>query len=192
MPEAPENTPDLLITPAEVQNVTNRAMSEDLAAAIAQSATDAVRDFCGWRVAKTKTETLTVPSRGSGRLFLPTLHVTSIAAISDGDTILTPSDFDWGEEGVIERIGRRRWTRGRRSVRVTLTHGYDACPGGIAQAIAAAVARGVFVPAGGLVSESAIGQTNVYAKTADGTTAGAMFTPAELDRLTPHRIGMSR
>lgn len=192
MPETTEPDTDLLLTHTEVQNVTNTPLSASEAASIAAQATEAVRDYCGWRVAKPKTETLTLPSRGGRSIFLPTLHVNDITAVTVDGRTLTADEFDWDESGILERVSGR-WPRGRRAVTVTLNHGYAACPGGISQAISAAVARGVLVPAGGIASETAIGQSIVYSRmSAGGLVAGAMFVADELERLDRHRLQASR
>lgn len=194
MPEqSTEEQPDLLLAAAEIQAVTNRDMPTELAKAIAALATDAVRDYCGWRVAKTATETITLASRGTRTIFLPSLHIVSIdAVIENGVTVAAGDGYDWDEAGILHRVGRRRWHAGRRTVEVTLTHGHARCPGGIATAIASAVARGAFTPAGGLVSEGALGQTNQYGRTTSGAAVDMAFTPEELLRLDAHRIGASR
>lgn len=192
MPETTEPETDLLLTHQEVQAVTNTPLSENEARSIAAQASDAVRDYCGWRVAKAKTETLTLPSRGGRSIFLPTLHVNAITAVTVDGHALHVNDFDWDENGILERASGR-WPRGRRAVTVTLNHGYATCPGGISQAIAAAVARGVLVPAGGVASETAIGQSIVYSRmSAGGLAAGAMFVSDELERLDRHRLQASR
>ncbi|TDL43837.1 hypothetical protein [Microbacterium oleivorans] len=191
----PDTEPeDLLLTAAEIQDVTNRDMPTELAQAIARMATDAVRDYCGWRVAKTATETVTVASRGGHSLFVPSLNIVSIGSVTEnGVTIDEPADYDWDESGILYRGGRghRRWHTGRRAVTVTLTHGYEKCPGGIAQAIASAVARGALVPSG-LISETAVGQTRQYGRTGSGAPIDAGFTPEELTRLDSHRLRNNR
>jgi len=192
MPEPTEPAPDLLLTAEEVQAVTNTQLSASEAQSIAAQATDAVRDYCGWRVAKAASETLVLSSRGGRALFLPSLQINEITAITvDGHT-LAVDDFDWDPNGILERVSGR-WPRGRRAVTVTLNHGYATCPGGISQAISAAVARGVLVPAGGIASETAIGQSIVYSRmSAGGLAAGAMFVSDELERLDRHRLQASR
>ena len=185
--------PDLLLTGAEVQAVTNRTMPSALADAIAVMATGAVRDYCGWRVAKTAAETFTVRSSGSAALFLPSLHVVSVDSVTEDGVVLAASDFEWDAGGVLERVGVAGWKTGRRTVTVTVTHGYESCPGGVAQAVASSVARGAFTPAGGIASETALGQTFVYSRmTAGGLAAGQMFVGDELARLDQHRIPASR
>ncbi len=194
MPEqSTDEQPDLLLTADEIQAVTNRDMSTELAKAIAALATDAVRDYCGCRVAKTATETITLASRGTRSIFLPSLHIVSVDAVTEnGHSLALTDGYDWDDVGILHRVGRRSWHAGRRSVEVTVTHGHPRCPGGIATAIASAVARGAFTPAGGVVSEGALGQTNQYGRTASGAAVDMAFTPEELLRLNAHRIGASR
>lgn len=193
MPEPTDEPQDLLLTAEEVQSVTNETLTEAAAQSISAQATQAVRDFCGWRVAKPAEETFTLSSRGTRKLFLRTLHLNSVTALSEnGRALIEGTDFDWDEDGVLERLGGR-WGVGRRAVVVTINHGYETCPGGISQAIAASVARGVLAPAGGIASETAIGQSIVYSRmSAGGLAAGAMFVSDELERLELHRLRASR
>lgn len=187
-------TLDLLLTVEEVQAVTTEPLSPSEAASIATQATAAVRDHCGWRVAKPADEEFTLSSRGGRLLVLPSLQVNDILSLTeDGEPLTAGTDFEWDSNGIIERLGHRPWSRGRRSIVATINHGYAVCPGGIAQAIAAAVARGVLAPAGGIASETAIGQSIVYSRmSAGGLAAGAMFVSEEMSRLDAHRIPVSR
>lgn len=185
--------PDLLLTPEEVQAVTNETLSAEQAASISAQATDAVRDHCGWRIARPADETFNLSSRGGHLLFLPSLQVNNVASLTEnGQPLTAGTDYDWDENGTLERLDGR-WKRGRRNITITINHGYETCPGGIAQAIAAAVARGVLVPAGGIASETAIGQSIVYSRmSAGGLAAGAMFVDDEITRLDVHRLKAHR
>lgn len=191
--ETPEQ-PDVMFTGEEIQEITNRAMNTEQAAALAQLATDAVRDYCGWRVATRKTETLHLtPRRESRLIFLPTLKLHAVTHVALGGVAVATDDIDWDDTGVLEIHGRYAWPTRRRSLSVTIDHGHERAPGGIAQAIAASVARGALVPAGGIASETAIGQSYVYSRmSAGGLAAGAMFVRDELDRLDPYRVPVGR
>ncbi len=189
----PTEEPDLLFNRAEIQEITNREMRDEQADALAVLATSAVRDYCGWRIAKRKVEVLHLtPRRGSRLLFLPTLKLHDITAVTVGGVNVDPDDIDWDHTGVLEVHGRYAWPTRRRSIAVTIDHGHPATPGGIAQAIAASVARGALVPAGGIAAESAVGQSYTYSRTSSGLAAGAMFVRDELERLDPHRLQVSR
>ena len=93
-------------------------VAESLAAA-----TQAVRNACGWHVGPPRVETdLRLDGSGSRIQRLPSLHVTAIATLNDNGVDLIPDvDFDWSENGVLER---GRWSRKRRGITVTFTHGH--------------------------------------------------------------------
>lgn len=181
---------DVLLKSTEIANVTNRELPTKVAEAISVLASGAVREYCGWRVAKTLQETITVTSRGSRLIFLPSLHVVSVDEVTENGDVVDPSGYEWDENGVLERVSGR-WARGRRAITVKLTHGHAKCPATIARIIAAAVQRGAFVPAGGITAETAIGQSFQYSRV-DGMAATDAFTPDELARLDQFRIGNSR
>jgi hypothetical protein len=185
--------PDLMFTVEEIQAITNKPLPAAMALSLAVVATDLVRDWCGWRVAKPATETLTVSGRGSSRVFLPTLHINSVTLVSERDTgeLVVGKGFDWDTHGVLDRLGGK-WGRKRRSIVAILNHGYQRCPGGVAQAIAAAVARGTLAPAAGVTGETTLGQAIQYSRAASGAAAGSIFLPHELEMLEPFRIPVSR
>lgn len=188
-----DTTPDLLMTVEEIQAVTNRTLNADQAQSIAVQATSSVRDYCGWRIAGPADETFTLTPRRGSRCFLPSLHLNTVTTvILDGVTLVEGTDFDWDFPGILDRIAGR-WPSKRRSLTVTVNHGYDVCPGSIAQAIAAAVARGTLTPAGGVVSEGTLGASLVYSRaSAGGPAASAIFLPHELAVLDRHRVPVSR
>jgi hypothetical protein len=181
---------DVLLKPEEIAKVTNRDLPSEVAEAISINASGAVRDYCGWRIAKTLQETFTLTARGSRLLFLPSLHVVSVDSVTEDGEEIDSSLYEWDDNGVLERISGR-WARGRRAITVTITHGHAKCPGTIARVIAASVQRGAFVPAGGITGETAIGQTIQYSRVG-GMAATDAFTPDELARLDQFRIGNSR
>ena len=83
---------------------------------------DEVRAYCGWHIAPEVTETVTVDGNGSGVAVLPTLHLVDLDSITDDGTAV--SDPEWSTFGVVERV----WTRKRRGVVATITHGYEGWP----------------------------------------------------------------
>ncbi len=192
MPETPDL--DLLMTPDEIQTVTNQALPQAIATSLAILATRAVRDYCGWRVAKPADETFTITGTGRPRLFIPSLMINSVDEIIDGrgtDPLTADDDYDWDYHGVIDRH-RARWTRQRRGITITINHGHDECPGGIAQALAAAVARGTLAPAAGVTAETTLSASVQYSRAQSGAAAGSIFLPHELAMLDAHRIPQTR
>jgi hypothetical protein len=96
-----------------------------------------VRGFCGWHIAPSRTETVTLRGRGRSTLFLPSLHVTAVSAITDDGVTVLASDYEVSESGVLTHL-TGRWGYNT-DVVVTFTHGYADAPlevAGIVQALA--------------------------------------------------------
>jgi hypothetical protein len=113
------------------------------------AAEDQVRDYCGWHIAPSRTETLTLDGTGTAILLLPTVYVTAITSIvENGVTILgTPNyGYTWSEGGLVERIGAY-WTWKRRAISITLTHGYPVCPASVRREVARLAAASYATPA---------------------------------------------
>lgn len=107
-----------------------------------------VRGFCGWHIAPSRTETVTVEGDGGAVLLLPSLHVTAVSEIldEDGDAV---TDFKWRRSGVLR--GGVRWAAGR-EYKVTFTHGHPAVPRDVEAAVQAIASmdpvRGILRSAG--------------------------------------------
>jgi len=142
----------------------------------------AVRDYCGWHIAPSVTETVT--TRGDGRrdLLLPTLHLTDVTAATNDGTATTVTE--WDEIGVVRYPDWPAWSTTMRGVTVTITHGYDECPEALAGAIRSMASRGVTSLG---VTRSQVGQ--VSRQYASGATDGALgATDAELAIVRRYRI----
>lgn len=95
-----------------------------------------VRSHCGWHIARSRTEMVTLDASGSAVQVLPSLHVTAVASVTDNGVLIDPADYHWSEAGVLTRVGG--WW-GARKIVVEMTHGYDVIPlevTGIVQAVA--------------------------------------------------------
>lgn len=137
------------------------------------AAVASVRAFCGWHIAPSRTETVTVDSYGSGTVILPSLHVTEVASVTVDGTPVT--DFTSRANGILDTW---LWTSRyypRNGVVVTFTHGYDECPADVREVVVS-LAKGN--TGGGTVR---VGQISVTA--AEGSTG--LGSPS--DRLAPYR-----
>ena len=87
-----------------------------------QSAVGAVRAYCGWHVAPSVTEEVTVDGSGGSVQFLPTLYLTGVQGVTaDGRVV---SDPEWSQHGMLRGVRSCRF----RGVVATITHGYDSFP----------------------------------------------------------------
>lgn len=82
----------------------------------------AVRAYCGWHIAPSVTEDVTVDGSGGNIQLLPTLHLTALTSITNDGTAVT--DPEWSEAGMV----RGNWTQKLRGVTANMTHGFAVCP----------------------------------------------------------------
>jgi hypothetical protein len=144
------------------------------------AAQEIVRTYCRWHIAPERPDdvlTTTIPF--ISRLFLPTLHLTSVTSVVEDGTTLDPSQYEVNEPGWLDRIGLPTclpWDTATSTV-VTFTHGYETVPPDLQEVVLALADRLTDTP--GVLSR--VGQI-VYAGQADA------FTPAELNILRAYRI----
>ncbi|MGP4114662.1 hypothetical protein ACTWP5_27600 [Streptomyces sp. 4N509B] len=154
-----------------------------------------VMDYCGWAVWPRAATTMTVDSRGGDVVPLPTLmlhEVTSVETrpIHDQDTDAwesVTSGWDWSEGGWLLRCGC--WPDGPRSVRATVTSGYEDPPGAIGSVLLAIASQVRSTPVG-VSSEQAGGESVSYATGGASTDSGAggMLTDAQRAVLDRYRL----
>ncbi|MGV9181816.1 hypothetical protein [Arcanobacterium canis] len=90
------------------------------------AASETIRAYCGWHVAPSLTETITLDAHGDHTLHLPSMHVTDIASVKIWGEDVT-NDITWSAAGMLQYRPRSRhvFPDGFRAVEVTLTHGWD-------------------------------------------------------------------
>jgi hypothetical protein len=110
------------------------------------AAEDQVRDFCGWHVAPSRTETITLDGSGTAILLLPSTYVTAISSITENGVVVSSAYYSWSENGLVEKL-YGAWTWKRRAIQVTLTHGYTTCPAAIRREVARLAAASYANPA---------------------------------------------
>lgn len=171
----------------------------------------AIQTYCGWHIAPSVDETLTLDGPGGSFLILPSLHVTDVTSITENGTVLpdgsdvnVPAEYTWSERGIIQRgrpvswtgsgtgpfygtlPGGCWWTTQLRGIQVELTHGYDDWPPELAWLIDAAASRLKDNPTG--LEQQTVGPfTEKYATSAGGA-AGQVFTSGEVALLGLYRL----
>lgn len=131
-----------------------------------------VRAFCGWHIAPSRTDTVTVKGSGSV-VILPSLYVTDVASVATAEATVTDLML-WYPNGVIEARYSPYWGWAALGATVTFTHGYDVCPADVRAAVLS-LAKGS--TPGGTVR---VGQISVTSPTEPGL--GSMQA-----RLQPYR-----
>jgi hypothetical protein len=113
-----------------------------------QQAEESVRGYCRWHIAPSRTETVTFPAGDYGpSLLLPTLRLTAVVSVIEGDdTLLADDDYTWSKAGILQRKGCRAWAR--LPIEVEFTHGYTAPPADVTGAVQSVAQRAVDNPQG--------------------------------------------
>lgn len=105
-----------------------------------------VRDYCGWHIAPSRSEVLTLDGTGNRILPLPSLHVTAVASITEEGRTVALSTVDISASGYIKRD--TAWSCKPGSIVVTLTHGYTPVPPGVSGLVKRLAQQGVNNPNG--------------------------------------------
>ena len=137
--------------------------------ALVEAAGERVRDECGWHIAPVVSETVTVDIRESGRAVLPTLRLVNVTAVRDvsgsSPVTLPLSAWRWRRSGILE-CGT--WSRGRRTLEVDISHGYDRCPPALLDSVAQRLRSG-----SGAVLREQVGDVSVSYSGGVSSAAGA-------------------
>lgn len=117
-----------------------------------------VRDYCGWHIAPSQTDTVRIYGTPLGQpVLLPSMYVTAIVSVTDQGTLLDPSVYDFEQAGILRRIDGYLWSTGDGVIEVTFTHGYTDVPPAVTravQSIASQLPNGLRSRSAGPFSES--------------------------------------
>jgi hypothetical protein len=177
-----------LVTVAQLASFLKRSFSEaDAATAqlLIDGASELVVEYCGWHIAPSQAETVTVDGSGSRVQGLPTMRLTAVNTVTETGTALTVADLDWSENGLLEKQDGTTWTGRRRGVVANITHGYTAAPNWLVTLVCAVAGR-PFLAAPGVVQEAAGGESVTYAQPSPGAGGAVLLLPVEqrmLDRI---------
>lgn len=129
-------------------------------------ASDAVRAYCGWHVAPSVTEELTLDGSGERVQPLPSLHVTELASVEECGELVEVSEYEWSVAGRLRRGWA--WTSELQGLLVTLTHGFDPVPAALKVLVLGLSARQLTNPSG--VRSEAVGAVSVTYGEAGGSS----------------------
>lgn len=173
-----------------VELVASATATEDERLAQAEAV---VRAYCGWHIAPSRTEVLTLDGPGGFLLTLPSLHVTAITEVTEKGTDLLPAvvlaaDYSWSDAGIIANLCRH-WRSSYSGITVSLTHGWPVPPADVASVVAGVALRAVANP-GSLVSEQVGPFRNTYSQTSAGASSiGALsLFDSERQVLAPYKL----
>jgi len=110
-----------------------------------EAATDQIRTFCGWHIAPSAPEVITLDGPGGRVLILPTLRLNAVASITVDGVALPSTAYTWTGAGVITRVDGGFWSSKPQSIVASVTHGYAVCPAAVRRELRRLAAS----PAGG-------------------------------------------
>lgn len=147
-----------------------------------------IRNYCGWHVAPSTTETIKVDAYSGQTLTLPSKHVTSITSILINNEEKL-QDATWSTAGTIQ-FSSNCLPDAPGSVQVTLTHGYE--PEEVPELIELirVIAARAAQHQSGIASQSVNGSSISY-QTYGGTTLGLQLLAIEKDMLNPYKLNWS-
>ena len=143
-----------------------------------------IRNFCGWHVAPSVEETLTLDGPGGRLLTLPSMFVTDISSITQCDDLVDPASYTWSALGLVTRMAR--WTTEDRGITVTLTHGH-ATSDAAKSILLSMVARDLMSPLG-VVREQAGALSVTWSQTAPGVAGGITLLEFEKELLAGDQV----
>jgi hypothetical protein len=118
------------------------AVDKKLAAAFAD-----VQDYCGWHIAPQRSETFTVDVYDRGVLFIPTMQLAGVTAVTQNGIPVDLATVTWDPAGTIRRATGHSF-HGTGRVTVTVTHGYTVLPDNVRDVVLGLAHRRLDNPAG--------------------------------------------
>lgn len=155
-------------------------------ASILEQVSAAIRSFCGWHIAPSRSEDLTVDGKGSRLLWLPTMYLTGVSNVtSDGD-VVDPDRYDWSATGYVE-LRHGWWSCRPRGVVASVTHGYAEIPAEVVEVIVSVAARAVASPSG--FTREQVGQVAFsHALSGEGVSGGVSLLGHERGILSRYTL----
>lgn len=154
-----------LVDPASLASAFPEMTPEELESAVTE-ASNTIRRPCGWHIAPPLDFDLVLDGTGAPTMFLPTLRLNAVTAVSDDGTDLDATTVEWSADGMIRR-GSSCWTRKFRGVRVQFNSGFRQEElGGVSDIITALIKRPASDPTGQIASKSVGGVSISYAPAA--------------------------
>lgn len=142
-----------------------------------------VRAYCGWHIAPSLDETLTLYGNRAS-LYLPSTNVTAVSSVTDSGTVVSTDVYRLRGDRLERTSG---WWSRRTPVTVTLTHGFDTVPADVQQVVLDVANRAQGAAKSGAYSRLRVGDVDRQLATG-GDGAAVSLTEANKDALAPYRI----
>ena len=143
-----------------------------------------VRRWCGWHVTPVLTDQqITLDGPGGRLLWLPSLRVVDLTAVTEDGVALNVTELEWSHNGLVRKpITAPYWTEKFRGITVTISHGY-ADAKDFEAAVFSVADRKSQAPVGGSVIS-----VGPFRWSDDRSVSGYSFTESELAVLRQYRL----
>ncbi|WP_433661078.1 hypothetical protein ACQPW1_02040 [Nocardia sp. CA-128927] len=145
-----------------------------------------VRDWCGWHIAPTLTETLILDGSGDRVQMVPTLRLLDLHSVTENDRPIDLAKIRWSPTGYLRRT--IAWTTRERGIRIEITHGWPTPPPLLVGVVLGIAKRAKDTPASAVRARTAGPFSEQLTVSADGSIGGVALTQVERDLLADYRI----
>lgn len=143
----------------------------------------AVRGYCRWHIAPSRSESVTLQPSHSPVLMLPSLHVAAVASVTEDGVTLDAASYNLDGRGWLTRTWGN-WSTG--PVVVSMTHGHADIPADVTGVVQAVAQRAIDGTAGAASWSRTDGP---FASSANyGSSANGKFLPSELGTLDRYKL----
>ena len=158
------------------------------AEAAVESASAAVRAWCGWHVAPVLRCEARVTADGGKVCALPALAVRSVESVTeDGSELDEGAAYEWLPNGLLRRCGFKAWTCRWGGIAAVYEAGLPTESAAIVSQVCAQLAANALGPAG-VRREQAGGVSVEYNADADGQGGSMALTASMRQLLAPYRL----
>lgn len=176
-----------LLTPEEYVYRTGAQADARIEGAIA-AVSQAIRNYCGWHISPS-VECTANPVGGAVVAKLPAGYVSAIESVTENETALSATDYEWRKDGLLKRSAPNLWTDKWGGIEVVYTAGYsgEAVPDLLE--VTCGIVSGVLAVAPGVMSESADGVSISYS--ANSASVAAALTSQQKSALEAYKLRSS-
>ena len=152
-----------------------------------ESASAAVRSYCGWHVAPALE--CTASAGGPGKLIcLPTLALRSVESVTELGRELSDGEYEWREDGILRRACFRQWPSQWKSVEARFVSGFDPEAVDELSQIVTQIVANCLAASPGVRSEQAGDVSVTFNSTGSGISGGVSLTERDRMMLEPYRL----
>ncbi len=156
------------------------------AAFLARAASGVIRDYCGWHVAPSILEVITLDGPGGRTLLVPSMRIQAVRRVVSAGRDVT-SEVKWGPRSGVMRLASG-WSCDPGDITVELVHGFELDEVPSLAAIVVAIGQRASAGNAAVIHQAAGGMSMRFATTREGMAAGVPLFADEKASLNKYRL----